>query len=89
MGFAQKKVFYIPKKDEQNNAGEANGFVEGWDVQLPGLLRLQPQEPSEGGKFCMGFGWVWWMVSDKQQHVHKVWLRTDGLSTKCHVSCRR
>ena len=48
----------MSKKHHKPHAGEANGFVEGWDVQLPGMLRLKPQEPSEGGKFCMGFGWV-------------------------------
>ena len=33
-----KKVCLHPKKDEQKNAGEANGFVVGWDVQMPGLV---------------------------------------------------
>ena len=70
---------------EKVRCPEANGLVEGWDVQLPGMLRLKPQEPFEGGKFCMGLVWI---VSGKQQQVHKVWLRTDRLSIKCHVYCR-
>ena len=40
----------------------------------------------------VGFAWVWVGLVEgvmEQQHVHKVWLRTDRLSTKCHVSCRR
>lgn len=49
---------------------------------------MKPQEPLK----VANFEWVWVGLVDgvmEQQHVHKVWLRTDHLSTKCHVSCRR
>ena len=53
---------------------------QGWYHETSGPLKV------------VGFAWVWVGLVDgvmEQQHVHKVWLRTDRLSTKCHVSCRR
>ena len=51
---------------------------QGWYHETSGPLKV--------------FAWVWVGLVDgvmEQQHVHKVWLPTDHLSTKCHVSCRR
>ena len=55
---------------------------------MPGLLPWNLRA-FEGGGFCMGLGGFGVDGVMEQQHVHKVWLRTDRLSTKCHVSCRR
>ncbi len=56
-------------------------ICQGWyNWNLRSLLRVA------------NFAWVCLGLVDgvmERQHVHKVWLRTDRLSTKCHVCCRR